>query len=237
MPSPAAMPNCQDCTSRGKGLLCSLSQSNLKEIDEHKSIRRYKRGEVIFYEGKPVSGMYCLFTGRVKLVKSTPSGRQHIVRIAGPGDLLGYRSLVSEEPYHATAEAMQDCDICCIDTQTFLEMLSRDPLLAKNLLAKLAKELRGAEDHATSLAYRSVRERMAELLLILKASYGEEDTSGTRLDIQLSRAELADMIGVTQETAIRLVSDFKKEGLISVQGRNLTINDPATLVTMANAST
>lgn len=227
-------PECNSCSSRLLGVFCQLQDESLEEFTQHKTTNHYKKGQVIFYEGNQAYGLYCVYEGRVKLYKSGIDGRQQIVRIAGPGDLLGYRSLFADEPYHATAEAIEDADICCIDKNAFFPVLTKNPALALNLIKKLARELRQAEDLATSIAQRSVRERMAELLLMLKEAYGKPTKQGgMRLDIHLSREEMAEMIGITQETAIRLLSEFKKEGLIDVKERDITILNSKALVDTA----
>jgi len=223
MTNPKSRPECPTCDSRFLGVFCELEGKALEEFNQHKTNNTYKKGQTIFYEGNRAFGLYCIFAGRVKIYKAGIDGRQQIVRIAGPGDILGYRSLFADEPYSATAEALEDTSICCIDKNAFFPVLARNPDLSLNIIKKLAKELRHAEELATSIAHKSVRERMAELLLMLKATYGKETKKGSLIDLQLSREEIAEMIGITQETAIRLLSDFKKDGLIDVREREITI--------------
>jgi CRP-like cAMP-binding protein len=225
--------SCQTCASRLLGVFCSLEGEALEEFSRHKTVNRYKKGQIICYEGNRAFGLYCIYSGHVKLYKTGVDGKQQIVRISGPGDILGYRSLFAEEPYHATAEALEDCEICCIDRNAFFPVLSKNPDLALNILRKLSRELRAAEDLATSIAQRSVRERMAELLLMLKETYGKAVKKGTLIDLKLTREEMAEMIGITQETAIRLLSDFKKDGIIEVKEREITILNPTALLETA----
>ena len=230
-------PECRTCSSRILGVLCDLDKTALDDCSQHKTTNQYKKGQVVFYEGNQAYGLYCVFSGRVKLFKSGIDGKQQIVRIAGPGDLLGYRSLFADEPYAATAEAIEDATICCVDKNAFFPLLSKDQKLALNIIKKLSQELRTAEDLATSIAHRSVRERMAELLLMLKETYGKPGKKGVVIDIQLSREEMSEMIGITQETAIRLLSEFKKDGMIDVKERQITILDAKALITTAGIET
>jgi len=225
--------DCIACSSRLLGVLCNLEQPALEECNQHKTTNEYKKGQVIFYEGNQAYGLYCIFTGRVKLFKTGVDGKQQIVRIAGPGDLLGYRSLFSDEPYSATAEALENATICCVDRNAFFPVLAKNPELALNIISKLCRELRQAEELATSIAQRSVRERMAELLLMLKEAYGKPTKKGVLIDLKLSREELAEMIGITQETAIRLLSEFKGDGVIEVRDRDITIVDSKALLETA----
>lgn len=233
MTKPARL-DCQTCSSRLLGVLCNLDQPGVEECNQHKTTNQYQKGQVIFYEGNQSFGLYCIFAGRVKIYKTGVDGRQQIVRIAGPGDLLGYRALFADEPYSASAEVIEDATICCVDKNAFFPLLSKNPNLALNVIKKLSRELRDAEDLATSIAHRSVRERMAELLLMLKETYGKPGKKGTMINLQLSREELAEMIGITQETAIRLLSEFKKDGMIDVKEREITILDSKGLSQTAN---
>ncbi len=227
-------PSCQTCPSRLLGIFCQLEESSLGELNGHKTTNTYQKGQVVFYEGNRPFGVYCIYSGRVKLYKSDADGHQQILRLAGEGDLLGYRSLLSREPYHATAEVIEDAVICCVDANAFFRLISEQPALAMHVIKKLARELRQAEEWMTSIAHHSVRERMAELLLMLKEAYGKPHGNGVLIDLQLSREEIAEMIGTTQETAIRLLSDLKKEEVIAVQDRSITLLDLEALLTIAN---
>ncbi len=225
--------DCQTCKSRLLGVMCNLEDSAIQDCNLHKTTNLYQKGQVIFYQGNQAYGLYCIFSGRVKLYKSGVDGKQQIIRIAGPGELLGYRSILADEPYSSTAEALEEATICCIDRNAFSQILPKHPELAVNIIKKLAKELRAAEDLATSIAQKSVRERMAELLLMLKETYGTPGKKGVRIDLQLSREEMGEMIGITQETAIRLLSEFKQDKMIDVKEREITILDPKALLATA----
>ncbi len=225
---------CQNCSSRFLGVLCNLQEESLEECSQHKTTNQYKKGQIIFYEGNKVFGLYCIFSGRVKLYKASIDGKQQIIRIVGPGDFLGYRSLFAEEPYSVTAEILEDAIICCIDKSAFFSLLSKSPQLALDIIKKLSKELREMESLATSIAHRSVRERMAELLLMLKEAYGKRTKKGYLIDLKLSREEIGEMIGVTQETAIRLLSEFRHDGLIDIKDREITILKPKSLLDTAH---
>lgn len=226
-------PRCEACSSRLLGVFCTLEGNTLDEFDQHKTTNDYKKGQVIFYEGNQAYGLYCIFSGKVKLYKTGVDGKQQIVRITGPGDLLGYRAFFSDEPYHATGEVLEDATICCIDKNAFLSVLGKNAQLGLNIIKKLSKDLRVAEDLATSIAQKSVRERMAELILMLKEAYGKQTKKGFVIDLHLSREELAEMIGITQETAIRLLSEFKKDGLIEVKEREITVLNSKALIETA----
>jgi len=165
-----------------------------------------------------------VFSGKLKLYKTGVNGRLQIVRLASAGDLLGYRSLISDEPYSATAEVIDEAMVCFIDKTTFFDVLRRNPQLALEMMKKLCRELREAEDHVMDVAQKSTRERMAALLLTLKEAYGSPILGGGfSLGIELSREEMAEMIGTTQETVIRLLSELRSQGVVEIVGRSITI--------------
>jgi len=161
-------------------------------------------------------------------------GHQQIVRIAGPGDILGYRCLLADEPYSATAETLEEATICFIDKKTFLHILETHPSTSFHVMKALAHDLRLAEEKMTNMVHKNVRERLAELFLVFKAKYGKKSNEGHKLNISLTREEIAELIGTTQETAIRLISEFKKDSLIKVKGREITLVDLPALTKTAN---
>lgn len=216
------------------GFFSDISSSGVEQCAQH-TTNTYKAGQILFYEGNRAFGVYCIYAGRVKLYKTGHGGRLQIVRLAGPGDLLGYRSLFADEPYSATAEAMEDATVCFIEKSIFIPLLSQEPNLAMKMIRKLSQELRQAEDRMTGIAQKPVRERLAELLLLLRETYGKSNGGeGTEITLALSREEMAEMIGTTQETVIRLLSEFKSRKFIKLDGRHITITDPKPLRRIAH---
>lgn len=228
--------NCKTCESRDKGVFCNLSPDLLGQLSTKKTSNLYKPHQVIFYEGNQPFGLYCVSQGKVKVYKTDAEGHQQIVRLVGPGDLLGYRCLLANEPYAATAETLTDTEICFIDRQTFVQLVEQHAATALNVMRSLAADLRQAEDQHLNLVHKNVRERLAELFLILQKRYGKSEGKKVKLDIQLTREEIAEMIGTTQESVIRLMSEFKQDKLIEVDGRNITLIDVPSLLTTANLS-
>lgn len=226
--------DCAFCEGRLRGVFCELEQAALIEFNAKKTTNQYKKGQVIFYQDNQPFGIFCVFSGKIKLYRQENDGRQHILRIAGSGDILGYRSLFAEESYHATAETLEDSTICFIDKNVFFSVLEQDPVLCRHIIRKLSKELRVAENMTTNMVHRSAKERMAELLLFLYQTYGSTNPDGRVIDIQLSREDLASMVGMTTETAIRQLSDFKKQGLIAEKQKTLMVLQPEELLKISN---
>lgn len=218
-------PECADCHNRDKSVFCDVASPHLASLETSKTANTYKPRQVIFYEGNQPYGVYCVQSGKVKIYKMDTNGHQQIVRLAGPGDLLGYRCILSGDPYTATAETLEDATICFIDKQTFSHILETHPKTALRMMSVLAQDLRHAEENMTNFVHKNVRERLAELLLLFNTRYGIPTPKGRRLDIALTRSEMAEMIGTTQESVIRLMTEFKGCGFIDVDGRKITLRD------------
>lgn len=227
---------CKTCAIHDKSVFCDLSAKHFNEIDGAKTSNVYEPHQVIFYEGNQPYGLYCVSSGKVKVYKTGIDGHQQIVRIASPGDLLGYRCLLADEPYAASAETIEKAKICFIDKKTFLHIMETHPTTAMHVMRILSQDLRYAETQMLNFSHKNVRERLAELLLIFRARYGREIKQGVHLDISLSREELAELIGTTQESVIRLISEFKQENYILVNGREITLVNIPALIKTANIS-
>lgn len=226
--------DCHTCKSRRDSVFCDLSDEHLKILNEAKTSNEYKPNQIIFYEGNKPFGLYCITSGKVKIYKMDSEGHQQIVRLAGAGDLIGYRSLLAEEPYSATAETLENANVCFVDKNVFLDVLQTHPATAMNVMSSLARDLGKAEHQIVNLTHKNIRERLAELFLIFKKRYGEKTAKGIHLNINLTREELGELIGTTQESVIRLLSEFKQDGLIEVDGRQITLLNIGKLTQTAN---
>lgn len=234
MPVKLPSRHCQTCQSRGRSVFCDLSAEHLKAIDAAKTSNHYQPHQILFYEGNQPLGLYCITSGKVKIYKIDADGHQQIVRLAGSGDVIGYRSLLAGEPYSATAETLEEADICFIDSRTFLHILETHPATAFHVMTALAQDLGHAEQQIVNLTHKNIRERLAELFLTFEKKYGEKVGKNVRLNILLTREEWAELIGTTQESLIRLMSEFKQDGLIAVEGRAITLLDIPKLMETAN---
>jgi CRP-like cAMP-binding protein len=226
--------DCEHCESKTKGIFCELESVALTEVSARKVMNTYKKGHNIFFQGNPPFGLYCVNSGKIKVSKIGSDGKESIIRIASGGDVLGHRSLFSNENYTATATVIEDAAICFIDKKFIYKAIAEKPSVAINLIQKLSLEMGSAESRNASLSQKTVRERLAELLLMLEKSYGIVEKGRTKLDIKLTREELASMVGTANETVIRFISEFKDEGLIEQEGKVIYILDHARLVEFAN---
>lgn len=181
-------------------------------------------------EGTRPNGVFCIHSGKAKLHRMGQNGKDQIIRFAKGGDLVGYRSLLSEEPLSATIEAIEDIHACYIPKQVLFGFLETNPKFSLNILRLACHELGEAGKLITDIAQKSVRERLAEVLLMLKSQFGTNETGA--IDVSLTREEIANMVGTATESVIRLISEFKSDGLIDVKGRQISIINEAQLVSI-----
>lgn len=224
---------CRFCNKYPGEVFSAASPAHIAEIANVKQCMIYKKGQVIFQEGAHPYGIYCINTGKVKLSHSGDEGREQIIRLVKPGDLIGYKALISNEPYTATATVLEDSAVCFIPRDVFLQILQKDTALSLKMMQILTSELRRAELKITHLAQKPVRERLAETLLTLKETYGVED-DGQTINVTLSREEIANLVGTATESAIRLLSEFRKEKVIDLPGKKIRILQLQKLINMAN---
>ncbi len=225
---------CEECPSRGESVFCQLEAAALEQLDRDKNTNAYKKGQNLFVEGNPPFGFYCISSGKVKLSKSTESGKEVLLRIAGPGEVLGHRSLFSEQAYNATATAMEDTHVCFVSRPAILKLIEQNPQLTVNLLKRLGDQMGAAENRLVAATDRSVRERVAETLVVLAETYGLQDADRIRVDLSLTRDELSGLVGAATENVIRVITEFKKDGIIDEHKKQFMILDVEALSEVAS---
>ena len=226
--------SCTVCPGCSHSLFSDLSKNDLEVLSQHKTCIRYKKGQTLFYEGTRPMGLFCINTGKVKVYKISSEGKEQILKLAKPGDFLGYRALISEEFYNSSATVIEEGAICYIPKTDFLNLLNSNPQFFRRMAKQVAHELGTMEQKLVTIAQKSVRERLAATLLMLKETYGMEGDESDLIDIALSREDLANIIGTATETVIRLLSDFKNQQLISLQGKKIKVLDSRGLVREAD---
>ncbi|MEI8074512.1 MAG: Crp/Fnr family transcriptional regulator [Bacteroidota bacterium] len=224
---------CQSCAQRFTSVFCKAKQEFISEINEQKICNIYKKGQTLFNEGSYPFGVYCINDGKVKLSHLGDDGKEQIIRLLRGGDVLGYRALLSGERYSASAIALEDTQVCFIPKELFISVLKNDTGLAFEMMKLLSDELHKAEVKLTHLAQKPIRERLAETLLFIKETYGYE-ADGITLSVRLSREEIANLVGTATESTIRLLSEFKKDGMVELDGKKIKILRQKELIKTAN---
>lgn len=199
----------------------TLSAEDFQKYLAAKQILKFHKGDTIFEDGDTPKGVFFIRKGTAKLSKQGVYGKEQILRFIKEGDLIGYRSLLCGENLQAKGEAMTEVETTFLPAELFLHLLEVDPKLSFVMLQKIAFELGESSNTVTFLAQKTVRERLAEILLLLEQKLGT-DPEGF-IKISLTREEIANIIGTATESAIRLISEFKQDGLIEVEGRNIKI--------------
>ena len=217
------MSKCEQCIVREFSSLKSLTKNELVHLSDCKTSRTIKKGEVIFEEGENVNGIFCIKDGVCKLTKLSPNGKDHIVKLVTKGELLGQRSMISEEPVNLSAVALEDMEVCFIPKTEVMSFFDKNNQFSMNVMKTICGDLKEADDNMVNLAQKTVKERLAETLLYLNDTFGKNEDHS--LKVQLSRDELASMIGTATESCIRLLSDFKKLGLIELTGKKIILKD------------
>ncbi|WP_348810939.1 Crp/Fnr family transcriptional regulator [Flavobacterium maritimum] len=217
------MSKCEQCIVREFSSLKALNKDELVKLSDCKTSHTVKKGEVIFEEGETINGIYCVKDGICKLTKLSPNGKDHIVKLIKKGELLGQRSMISDEPVNLTAVALEDMEVCFIPKTEVMGFFDKNNQFSMNVMKTICGDLKDADDHMVNMAQKTVKERLAETLLYLLDTFGKNDDN--TLKVQLSRDELASMIGTATESCIRLLSDFNKLGLIELSGKKIILKD------------
>lgn len=226
------MSNCEQCIVRQFSTLKALNKEELIKMAACKTSYTIKKGEPIFEEGETVNGIYCVKDGVCKLSKLSANGKDQIVKLVKPGELLGQRSMISDEPANLSAIALEDMEVCFIPKSEVLGFFNQNNAFSMNMMKTICGDLKDSEEHTVSMAQKNVKERLAETLLYLHDTFGKNEDGS--LHIQLSRDELAGMIGTATESCIRLLSEFNKDKLIEIVGKKIVIKDISKLKRIAD---
>ncbi len=192
----------------------------------------YKRGEIIYHEGSRINGFYCVHGGIIKVYKTGIDGKEQIIRFAKRGDIIGYRSVLSNELACTTAKIIEDAVLCYISSDILFSLVKNNGNFSMEIMKLTCKELGEANTYITDIAQKTVRERLAEVLIHLKDTFGLDDDQV--LQISLTREELANIVGTATESVIRLLSEFKNDGLIELNGRKIRILNSRSLTKIGN---
>jgi CRP-like cAMP-binding protein len=226
------MSKCEQCIVREFSSLKALNKEELLKMANCKTSYTIKKGEPIFEEGESVNGIYCIKDGICKLSKLSANGKDQIVKLVKPGELLGQRSMISDEATNLSAVALEDMEVCFIPKSEILGFFNQNNQFSMNMMKSICGDLKESDDHMVSMAQKTVKQRLAETLIYLDDNFGRNEDDS--LHIQLSREELAGMIGTATESCIRLLSEFNKTSLIDLNGKKITIVDKNKLKRLAD---
>jgi CRP-like cAMP-binding protein len=215
-------------------ILADLPQRDLELLMSRKLEQRYRKGEIIFREETDPSGIFFLVDGKAKKYKMDKDGREHIIYVANSGELLGFHAIFSGDNYPDSASVLEDSRIIYIPKSDFLEALRQSDELNRRLLSTLSHEFVVLTNSLTLFAQRSVRERLALQLIVIREKYKVDFQPGMSVEINMSRDDLASLVGTARENVVRMLSEFKHEGLVATRGRRIIVLDVKKLIEVAN---
>jgi len=226
---------CLYCTEAYRTFFSKLGQDELQSVQISKTVQFYKKGTKIFLEGNKPQGIFCIKKGWLKIFKNGSDGREHITRLAFPGEFIGLKALLSGTPYSVSAQTMDDTILCFIPKNEFLELPLKYTEFTSALISSLSRQLVQAEAKMTLLAHKPVRERLAETLLFLYQSHKTQNFFSGEGFLNLSRQDLANIIGTAPETVIRLLGELKNNRIITLKGRKIFIHHAEKLQKIADS--
>lgn len=214
----------KNCIDEESSVFNELSQAEKDQLRRKSTCSFYKKGEIIYKEGDKPSGLISLAKGKVKIFKEGVGGREQIVRLAKPVGFIGYRALFAEENYIASAKAIEDSVICIFEKETLMDLIIKNSKFALNIIQSLASELGFSNSRTVTLTQKHIRGRLAESLIFLKDTYGFEE-DGATIKVYLSREDIANLSNMTTSNAIRTLSMFAAEKVITLDGRKIRVLD------------
>ena len=218
---------------KSESILTNLPPEDFTLLTSHQSEQVYKKGEIIFREGAYPTGIFYIKNGKVKKYKRNTDGKEHIIYVANTGELIGYHAVLAEDHYPDSASTLEESTIVFISKEVFLEVVQRSSVLSGRLLKTLSHEFAVLVNGLALFAQRSVRERLALQLIVLREKYKVNFQPGMPVEINLSREDLASLVGTARENVARMLSEFKDEGLLKTQGRKIIVQDVKRLVEIA----
>ncbi|MBI3509833.1 MAG: Crp/Fnr family transcriptional regulator [Bacteroidetes bacterium] len=210
------------------GLLDLLTEEDRKIFSRTQKEKNILKNELLFSEGNSPSGVHVLIKGKVKLFTTDVQGREQIIHLARPGDIMGYRAVLGNDSYSCSASALEDSLVTIIPRETFFLLLEQNAAFSHSIIKLLTAELRHAEHHLAGMARKPVKARLADAVLHLAETYGYEE-DGSTLPVSLTREEIAGLVGTATETTIRILKSMEEEGLLATSGRKIRLLDVTAL--------
>lgn len=223
---------CDKCAFETNAVFKYLTRDEIERLNYEKDFRLYKRGDILYNEGNRISGFYCINSGIIKVFKTGIDGKEQIIRFARRGEIIAYRSVLSNESACTSAKVVEDCQVCFIPSELLIQFVKTNPAFSFEIVKLTCHELAEANSYITDIAQKTVRERLAEVLLNLVKDFGLDEQKFLR--ISLTREELANIVGTATESVIRLLSEFKTDRLIELNGRKIRVLDLRGLEKISN---
>jgi CRP-like cAMP-binding protein len=219
---------------KSRDVLMDLPEEELRLLTDHMTEEVYFKGQIVFREGSYPAGIYFVRDGKVKKYKVDKDGREQIVYVAKTGELFGYQALLAEERYPDNAAVLETSRIAFIPKEDFLSALDHTRILPRRLLKTLSHEFSVYVNNVALFARKPVRERFAMQLILMREKYKRNFVPGMDVEIDMSREDLANLVGTARENIVRILKDFKQEGILLTKGRKIIVKDVNKLLEITN---
>jgi CRP-like cAMP-binding protein len=219
---------------KSESILIDLPKKDYDLLTINKTEQVYKKSEIIFREGSYPAGIYYIKEGKVKKYKVDKNGGEHIIYVANKGELLGYHAILAEDLYPDSSAAIEESTIAFIPKEDFLITLQQSSVLNNRLLKTLSHEFAVMANSLSMFAQKSVRERLALQLIVLREKYKMNFQEGMPVIINMSRTDLANLVGTARENVVRVLSEFKESSILETSGRKIIVHDVSKLIKIAN---
>lgn len=219
---------------KNSSILSDLPAEETKMLFVNRTEKKYKKGEIIFWEGAFPFGIFYIVEGKAKKYKLDKSGKEQIIYVANTGELLGYHAILAGERYPDSAAALEESLIAFIPGKDFQNVLQNSEILNRRLLKALSHEFTVLTNNLSLFSQKSVKERLALQLIVLREKYKKNFKSGVTVEIKMSQEDLASLVGTVRENVARILSEFKEAGVITTKGSKITVLDVTKLIKIAN---
>lgn len=219
---------------KSESILADLPAEDVRLLTAGKTERVYKKGEILFREGAYPAGIFYIIEGKVKKYKLDNDGKEQIIYVANTGELIGYHAILSEDRYPDSAAALEESKIAFIPKEDFIETLAQSTVLTNRLLKTLSHEFAVLANSLSLFSQKSVRERLALQLIVLREKYKINFEPGMTVEINMSRDDLASLVGTARENVVRVLTEFKEDGILETEGRKIIVLDVKKLIEIAD---
>lgn len=219
------LPNPETCRRKFRETFKNISDED--SLFSPDCIKPYKKGTLVYSEGAHMKGCYFIYQGFVKIYQTGNEGKEQIIKFEKEGDIFGFRSVILKETACTSVETLSDSIICFIPDTVLFKLIRNNSEFAYELMQIACKELGESNRYIKDIAQKSVKERLAEILLLIAHDFGME-ADGT-LKLNISREDLGNFVGTATETLIRLLSEYKTEGIVEAKGRKIKLLHPEKL--------
>jgi CRP-like cAMP-binding protein len=214
-------------------LLADLPALLIEQLCQSSTLREFQRGAVLFTQGEKAEVVYAVLSGQFRLVQHTLEGQDVAMSVFASGDLIGMVAVVGDEEYPGSCESADDAVVLAMPGIVFRDMMRQHALIGVKMVQLLVQRLHEAHDHIRELAAERVERRLARTVLRLAKKVGVKTAQGIRLDMPLSRQDLAELCGTTLYTVSRILSKWQRDGLVELGRESVTLNHPHNLVLIA----